>query len=135
MRRNIEVQCYANAIFFADKIVNLIKSREHSTTSTSIQQSTAQVGVSPNQAAAPAGSRLLNEDQSNQSSMHQVLNNKSSEKTSDAAAHAFYDLAYCYLLNGEFLRCVELLENNELVYSSLKFRIITGQALLKAGNT
>jgi len=62
-------------------------------------------------------------------------NNKSSEKTSDAAAHAFYDLAYCYLLNGEFLRCVELLENNELVYSSLKFRIITGQALLKAGNT
>ena len=53
---------------------------------------------------------------------------------SEAATAAFYDLAYCYLLNGEHLRCVELLENNELVYSSLKFRILVGQALFKAGN-
>lgn len=54
---------------------------------------------------------------------------------SEACAAAFYDLAYCFLLNGEHLRCVELLENNELVYSSLKFRILTGKALLSAGNT
>ena len=39
-------------------------------------------------------------------------------------ASAIYDLAQCYQLNGEYLRCVELLENNELVYSSLKFRIL-----------
>jgi len=38
-------------------------------------------------------------------------------------------------LNGEHLRCVELLENHDLVYSSLKFRILVGQALLSAGNT
>ena len=56
-------------------------------------------------------------------------------KMSDAAAQATYDLAYCYLLNAEHLRCVELLENNELVYSSLKFRVLVGQALLTAGNT
>jgi hypothetical protein len=45
---------------------------------------------------------------------------------SDAAAQATYDLAYCYMLNGEFLRCVELLETSELVYSNLKFRILAG---------
>ena len=28
MRRNIEVQCYSNAIFFADKVVNLLRSSE-----------------------------------------------------------------------------------------------------------
>ena len=43
---------------------------------------------------------------------------------SDASASALYDLAYCYQLNGEHLRCVELLETNELVYSSLRFRIL-----------
>ena len=45
---------------------------------------------------------------------------------SESAASAIYDLAYCYLLNGENLRCVELLENNELVYASLKFRTLVG---------
>ena len=53
---------------------------------------------------------------------------------SESAATATYDLAYCYLLNGENLRCVELLENNELVYASLKFRTLVGQALFNAGN-
>lgn len=53
----------------------------------------------------------------------------------DATAQATYDLAYCYLLNGENLRCVELCENNELVFSSLKFRILVGRALLGANNT
>ena len=53
---------------------------------------------------------------------------------SESASSSLYDLAYCYLLNGENLRCVELLENNELVYASLKFRILVGQALLNAGN-
>ena len=54
---------------------------------------------------------------------------------SDTAAQATYDLAYCYLLNGEFQRCVELIETSDLVYRNLQFRILTGQALLKAGNT
>jgi len=44
MRRNIEALNYSNAIFFADKIVNLIRSRELST------------GYGSSQAAAPAGS-------------------------------------------------------------------------------
>ena len=32
------------------------------------------------------------------------------------------------------MRCVELLETNELVFTSLRFRILVGQALLTAGN-
>lgn len=77
-----------------------------------------------NQAAAPAGGRL-EESVSNQSSGMQSNRHKSRPKMSETCASAIYDLAYCYLLNGEYLRCVELLENNDLVYSSLKFRILT----------
>ena len=32
------------------------------------------------------------------------------------------------------MRCVELIETNDLVYSSLKFRILVGQALFNASN-
>jgi hypothetical protein len=47
---------------------------------------------------------------------------------------ACYDLAHCYLLNKEHLRCVSLIEKYELVFHSEKFRIMTAQALLQAGN-
>ena len=68
---------------------------------------------------------MHNDDSSNQS-CGKSGNPKASSgsKLTDACAAAIFDLAYCYLLNGEYLRCVELLENNELVYSSLKFRIL-----------
>jgi len=56
-------------------------------------------------------------------------------KVSETCAAAIYDLAYCFLLNAEYLRCVDLLENNDLVFSSLKFRILAGQALFSVGNT
>lgn len=43
-------------------------------------------------------------------------------------------LGYCYLLNKENLRCVELFEKYELVYSTLKFRLLTAQALFNSNN-
>ena len=104
MQRNIEVQGYANAIFSADKVVNLLTAREHS----------ASHFTSQGLPAAPAG-RM-------EDSLHQSKLSKKEAKLSAAGASAIYDLAYCYLLNGEHLRCVELLENHDLVYSSLKFR-------------
>ena len=51
----------------------------------------------------------------------------------DPIIQAVYDLGYCYLLNKEYLRCVELLEKQDLVYFNLKFRLLVAQALLKAG--
>ena len=103
-----------------------------------VPQSASDEKVS-SQAAAPAGGRSSNGDSANQSNSinHGAgvnVQGRAGSNLSEAATAAFYDLAYCYLLNGEHLRCVELLENNELVYSSLKFRILVGQALFKAGS-
>ena len=58
MRLNIKAQCYTDAIFYADKIVNLIRSRE--------LPSSSGIEKGGNQAAAPAGGNLssLNGDSS-----------------------------------------------------------------------
>lgn len=39
-------------------------------------------------------------------------------------AIAVYDLAYCYFLNKEYLRCVSHISKHELTYESEKFRIL-----------
>lgn len=38
------------------------------------------------------------------------------------------------MLNKENLRCVELFEKYDLVYSTLKFRLLTAQALCNSNN-
>ena len=59
MRLNIEARCYTNAIFFADKIFNLLRSRElHLSQSNSQNQNFGTAaGAVGNQAAAPPGGR------------------------------------------------------------------------------
>lgn len=47
---------------------------------------------------------------------------------------AVYDLANCYFLNKEYLRCVQLIEKFELAFHSEKFRIIIAQALYESKN-
>lgn len=54
---------------------------------------------------------------------------------SETFQQAIYQLAYCYLMNKEYLRCVELLEKYDLVYQTLKFRLLTAQALFNSNNT
>ena len=45
-----------------------------------------------------------------------------------------YDLAHCYLMNKENLRCVQLIEKYEMAFHSEQFRIMTAQALFQAAN-
>ena len=139
MRLNIKAQCYTDAIFYADKIVNLLKARSEALSFPQPTKAGASVSdKTSNQAAAPPGIAGNTSSDADQSSGKLLQNGKSgvdyAANLSEAAASATYDLAYCYLLNGENLRCVELLENSELVYVNLKFRTLVGQALLKAGN-
>ena len=47
---------------------------------------------------------------------------------------AVYDLASCFLADKQFSRCVELLERYELTDLNLKYRVLTGKALLAAHN-
>ena len=47
---------------------------------------------------------------------------------------AVYDLAACFLADKQNARCVELLERYELTDLNLKFRILTGKALLRSNN-
>ena len=49
MRLNIKAQCYTDAIFYADKIVNLLKARSECSQTTNISDKVS------NQAAAPPG--------------------------------------------------------------------------------
>ena len=69
MRLNIKAQCYTDAIFYADKIVNLIRSRE----------SPSCIGNEKggNQAAAPAGGNgsSLNGDSSSMCGIKGAGNN------------------------------------------------------------
>ena len=64
MRLNIKAQCYTDAIFYADKIVNMLRSRECPVNSSP----SVEKGLT-GQAAAPAGGNgsFLNGDSSNQS--------------------------------------------------------------------
>ena len=43
----------------------------------------------------------------------------------DQFIKAVYDLAHCYLMNKENLRCVQLIEKYEMAFHSEQFRIIT----------
>ena len=44
---------------------------------------------------------------------------------SDRYVAAVYDLAHCYMLNKEYLRCVQLIEKYELAFHDERFRILT----------
>lgn len=67
MRLNIKAQCYTDAIFYADKIVNLIRSRE--------SPSFPGNEKGGNQAAAPAGGSSLNGDSSSMCGIKGAGNN------------------------------------------------------------
>jgi hypothetical protein len=49
-------------------------------------------------------------------------------------AQAVFDLANCYLLNKEHLRCIELLEKYSKHHFGLKFKLIAARAYLNAKN-
>ena len=81
MQRAIVSERYTDAIFFADKVLHLITSKQESD-----------------------------------------------------FVRAVYDLANCYLLNKEYLRCIELLEKYAKQQHSLKFKLIAARAQLNANN-
>ena len=62
-----------------------------------------------------------------------LLHLQSSRRT-EPFVKAVYDLGHCYLMNKEYLRCVQLIEKYELAFHSEQFRILTSQALYQAGN-
>ena len=89
MRLNLESQSYGDAIFYADKIVNLIRSKE------------VVSNTNAGQAAAPAGgSEKTDSHGKSQGKENQGLNGgagkSAGQNVSEAAASALYDLAYCY---------------------------------------
>jgi Anaphase-promoting complex, cyclosome, subunit 3 len=81
MQRAITYERYSTAIFFADKILHLITSRQ-----------------------------------------------------AEDFVKAVYDLANCYLLNKEYLRCIELLEKYAKQQFSLKFKLLAARAYLHSKN-
>lgn len=48
---------------------------------------------------------------------------------------ALYDLAHCYLLNKQHVRCVEVLQKYEKQACNLQFRLLTGKAYLLTNKT
>ena len=81
MQRAIQAQRYEDAIFFADKILHLITS-----------------------------------------------------KNEGDFTQAVYDLATCYLLNKENLRCIELLDKYSKQQFSLVFKLLSARAHLNSNN-
>lgn len=57
-----------------------------------------------------------------------------SSKQENDFVKAVYDLANCYLLNKNYLRCIELLEKYAKQQFSLKFKLIAARAHLNANN-
>jgi len=43
-------------------------------------------------------------------------------------------LAFCFLLNKEYMRCINLIEKNELTLAAEKFRLLVAEAHMQAGN-
>jgi hypothetical protein len=125
MQACIESQCHSDAIFFADKIFNLVNVNGNGKFKSQLQgEGRVEDGAGP-----PAG--MIGVEALDQSSRDIK---KCDSIVIDPIIQAVYDLGYCYLLNKEYLRCVELIEKQELVYHNLKFRLLVGQALLKARN-
>ena len=46
---------------------------------------------------------------------------------------AVYDLANCYFMNGDYQRCIDLLEKHQLLEHNERCQILTGHAYLKSG--
>lgn len=44
-----------------------------------------------------------------------------------------YQLAFCYMQNQNYMRCINLIESHELVDSHLRFRILIAQAYVMSG--
>jgi hypothetical protein len=45
-----------------------------------------------------------------------------------------YDMAYCFVMNKEYMRCINLIEKHDLVYRHEKFRILYAQAQIYSGS-
>ena len=42
-------------------------------------------------------------------------------------------MAYCFMINSEYMRCINLIERNELTNHHEKFKILIGQAYINMG--
>lgn len=45
-----------------------------------------------------------------------------------------YDMAYCFVMNKEYMRCINLIEKHDLVFRHEKFRILYAQAQIYSGS-
>lgn len=44
-----------------------------------------------------------------------------------------YELAYCFMQNENYMRCINLIESHEMVDSHLRFRVLLAQAYIMSG--
>ena len=121
---NLKNLCLDNAIFFAEKILNLTQARMNQINDVEAQNENNEIGE--NKLRSPDA------EMANELTNVQKLNYEK-HYCHNQYIQSIYNLAYCFMLNKEYMRCINVIEKNDLIYSNEKFRVLTGQAYICSG--
>lgn len=110
---NLKNLCLDNAIFFSEKIMILTQKRM-------------------NQINALESDSIEKEGEDGELTHLQKVN-YDKHFAHNQYIQSIYTLAFCFLQNREYSRCVNIVEKHDLVYSHEKFRVLVGQAHIYSG--
>jgi hypothetical protein len=117
---NLKTMQYSDAIFFSEKLMHLSQKR--------LEQI--------EQVISPEDLQELRQVDLNESTPFTDMENMSKFQRYTYEKHfckaqfdqSVFDLASAFMLNKEFMRCINIVEKYELVYRHEKFRILVAQA-------
>lgn len=139
--QNLKTMQYKDSIFFSEKHLNLCAKRLSQTNPSINQEALNDMILADQEAEAKKDERKAG------SPPNQVGHRFLPENLSSVELYFYefyfakaqfdqsvFDMAYCFVMNKEYMRCINLIEKHDLVFRHHKFRNLCAQAQIYSGS-